>query len=189
MEEKMATETTPPSDVLAGLKIIDVDPPLSDPADLWTSRAPAHYRDLVPRQQPVNGRMRWVVGEDIDLGGTGASSVVDRDGEKMYGVGWMKLRVDEVHDASSQIPARIEMMDRLGVYAQIMYPNVAGFGNQAFLGVDDAALRLVCAQIYNDAGAEFQEQSGERVFPMALVPWWDIDAAVDEVRRCAGMGL
>jgi predicted TIM-barrel fold metal-dependent hydrolase len=24
---------------------------------------------------------------------------------------------------------------------------------------------------------------------MALVPWWDIDAAVDEVRRCSAMGL
>jgi predicted TIM-barrel fold metal-dependent hydrolase len=176
-------------DVFAGIKIIDVDTHLSEPADLWTARAPAKYRDLVPRQVEVGGRMRWIVGEDIDLGGTGASSVIDRDGGKLYGVGFLKLPVHEVHESSSQIPARLAMMDRLGVYAQIMYPNVAGFGNQAFLRVDDAALRLVCAQIYNDAAAEFQEASGERVFPMALVPWWDVDAAVAEVRRCAGMGL
>ena len=185
----MATETTQPDDVLAGLKIIDVDTHLSEPADLWTSRAPARYRDLVPRQAERHGRMRWIVGDDIDIGGTGASSVIDRDGGKMYGVGWMKLPVHEVHDASSQVPARLAMMDRLGVHAQVMYPNVAGFGNQAFLQVDDAGLRLACAQIYNDAGAEFQEASGERIFPMALVPWWDIGAALDEVRRCAGMGL
>jgi predicted TIM-barrel fold metal-dependent hydrolase len=185
----MATETTQPDDVLAGLRIIDVDTHLSEPADLWTSRAPERYRDLVPRQAERDGRMRWIVGDDIDIGGTGASSVIDRDGGKMYGVGWMKLPVDEVHDASSQVPARLAMMDRLGVHAQVMYPNVAGFGNQAFLRVDDAGLRLACAQIYNDAGAEFQEASGERIFPMALVPWWDIGAALEEVRRCAGMGL
>ena len=37
-------------DILAGLKIIDTDTHLSEPADLWTSRAPARYRDEVPRQ-------------------------------------------------------------------------------------------------------------------------------------------
>jgi predicted TIM-barrel fold metal-dependent hydrolase len=178
-----------PDGVFAGLRIIDVDTHLSEPADLWTARAPAKYRDLVPRQQEIDGRIRWIVGDDIELGGAGASSVIDRQGGKMYGVGWMKMPVQEVHDASSQIPARVAMMDHLGVYAQIMYPNVAGFGNQAFLRVDDAALRLVCAQIYNDAAAEFQETSGLRIFPMALVPWWDVDAAVAEVRRCAALGL
>ena len=183
------TEQAPELDVLAGIKIIDADTHLSEPADLWTSRAPARYRDLVPQQRQINGRGRWVIGGDIDLGGTGASSVVDPQGEKTYGVGWMKLDVSEVHAASSQIPARLAMMDRLGVYAQIMYPNLAGFGNQAFLRVQDPELRLLCAQIYNDAGAEHQEQSGQRIFTMALVPWWDIDAAVQEVRRCAAMGL
>jgi uncharacterized protein len=176
-------------DTLAGLKIIDVDSHLSEPADLWTSRAPARYRDLVPRQHEVNGRTRWVVGEDIDLGGTGASSVIDVESAKMYGVGWMKLPATEVHAASSQPVARTAMLDHLGIHAQVMYPNLAGFGNQAFLRVGDEALRLACAQIYNDAGAEFQEATGQRVFPMALVPWWDIHAAVDEVRRCAAMGL
>ncbi len=183
------TEQAPELDVLAGIKIIDADTHLSEPADLWTSRAPARYRDLVPQQRQINGRGRWVIGGDIDLGGTGASSVVDPQGGKTYGVGWMKLDVSEVHAASSQIPARLAMMDRLGVYAQIMYPNLAGFGNQAFLRVQDPELRLLCAQIYNDAGAEHQEQSGQRIFTMALVPWWDIDAAVQEVRRCAAMGL
>ncbi len=183
------TITEPDLDILAGLKIIDTDTHLSEPADLWTSRAPARFRDLVPRQQLVNGRGRWIIGGDIDLGGTGASSVVAPDGSKMYGVGWMKLPVDEVHEASSKVPARVAMMDHMGVHAQIVYPNVAGFGNQAFLQVQDRELRLLCAQIYNDAGAEHQEASGGRMFTMALVPWWDIVDAVAEVRRCAAMGL
>jgi predicted TIM-barrel fold metal-dependent hydrolase len=184
-----APTATGEDDLLAGLRIIDTDTHLSEPADLWTSRAPARLRDKVPQQVDVGGRRRWVIDGDIDLGGTGAASVVDPDGNKMYGVGWMKLSHTEVHAASSQIPARIEMMDRMGVYAQIMYPNLAGFGNQSFLQVDDPELRLLCAQIYNDAGAEHQDASGDRIFTMALVPWWDIDAAVAEVRRCADLGL
>ena len=176
-------------DVLAGLRIIDVDTHLSEPADLWTSRAPARYRDVVPRQAERNGRMRWIVGDDIDIGGTGASSVIDRDGGKMYGVGWMKLPVDEVHDASSQVPARLAMMDRLGVHAQVMYPNV---GRVRQPGVPAGAGRRAAARLRGDLQRRRRGVPGgvgPAIFPMALVPWWDIAAALDEVRRCAGMGL
>jgi uncharacterized protein len=73
--------------------------------------------------------------------------------------------------------------------AQIMYPNLAGFGNQNFLRVPDPELRLVCVRIYNDAMAEMQEVSGQRLFPMALMPWWDIQASVTETERCQALGL
>ena len=74
-------------------------------------------------------------------------------------------------------------MDEAGIYAQIVYPNVIGFGGQNTAQVDPE-LRLVSTQIYNDAMAELQEESGDRLCPMALLPWWDIDAAVKETRRC-----
>ena len=80
----------------------------------------------------MNGRKRWIIGGDIDLGGAGAASVVDPDGDKIYGIGWLKLSVDEVHAASSQIPARLRLMDEVGVHAQIVYPNAVGFGGQRF---------------------------------------------------------
>jgi predicted TIM-barrel fold metal-dependent hydrolase len=37
--------------------------------------------------------------------------------------------------------------------------------------------------------AETQANSNNRVFPMALMPWWDVQAAVNEAKRCAKMGL
>ena len=37
--------------------------------------------------------------------------------------------------------------------------------------------------------AEIQERSGERLFPMAIVPWWDIDGVGREVQRARGLGL
>ena len=36
---------------------------------------------------------------------------------------------------------------------------------------------------------EMQEASGGRLYPMALLPWWDIDASIKEAERIAGMGL
>jgi predicted TIM-barrel fold metal-dependent hydrolase len=87
-------------------------------------------------------------------------------------------------------------MDDNGIWAQIIYPNVLGFAGQGRspMGAPrrepvDADLRLVSTQIYNDAMAEMQAESGGRLLPMALLPWWDIDLAVKEAERCRTMGM
>ena len=49
--------------------------------------------------------------------------------------------------------------------------------------VEDGNLRLACAQIYNDAMAEIQADSNNRLLPMALMPWWNIEQSVAEVPR------
>ena len=54
--------------------------------------------------------------------------------------------------------------------------------------VDDE-LRRACVDIFNDAMAEFQAESGQRIFPMALMPWWDVKLAVKEIERAKRMGL
>jgi predicted TIM-barrel fold metal-dependent hydrolase len=79
-------------------------------------------------------------------------------------------------------------MDSQGIHAQITYPNVMGFGGQNAMRVDEA-LRTASIQIYNDAMAELQEESGERIFPMATLPWWNVTTSVAETERCAKMGL
>lgn len=172
-----------------GLKVIDTDSHWSEPYDLWTSRAPAAYVDRVPQMGERNGRRRWWFDGDIAIGLPIASSVVDPNGEKITGTAFFDLDNDMVHRASFDAEARLEMLDHLGIHAQVMYPNVAGFGNQNFLKSPDDMLRLVSVQIYNDALAEFQNDTGERVFGMALLPWWDLEAAVDEIRRVHANGL
>jgi len=175
--------------ILDGLKIIDTDSHWSEPYDLWTSRAPAKYRDRVPRMETRAGKRRWWFDDAIPIGLPIASSVVDPDGEKVTGTVFFDFDNEMVHRASYDAEARVEMLDQLGLEAQIMYPNVAGFGNQNFLKSPDDALRLISVEIYNDALAEFQEASGQRVFGMALLPWWDLDAAVREIERCHANGL
>ena len=45
------------NDIFAGIKVIDVDTHISEPRDLWTSRAPAKWRDRVPQMRMLDGRM------------------------------------------------------------------------------------------------------------------------------------
>ena len=175
--------------VLDDVKVIDTDTHWSEPYDLWTSRAPAKYVDRVPQMGERNGARRWWFDGDIPIGLPIASSVIDTDGQKITGTAFFEMDNEMVHRASFDAEARVAMMDTLGIHAQIMYPNVAGFGNQNFLKSPDDMLRRISVEIYNDALAEFQDATGQRVFGMALLPWWDLDAAVAEIQRAHDNGL
>ena len=167
------------------LKVIDTDSHWSEPYDLWTSRAPAKWKDRVPQMEERDGKRRWWFDGNIPIGLPIASSVIGQDGTKVTGTAFFDMDNDVVHRASFDPDARVSMLDSLGIHAQIMYPNVAGFGNQNFLKSSDEALRLISVEIYNDALAE----TGERVFGMALLPWWNLDAAVKEIERAHANGL
>jgi predicted TIM-barrel fold metal-dependent hydrolase len=174
---------------LEELRIIDTDAHISEPHDLWTSRAPASWRDRLPRVEQIDGEGHWVVDRDVDLGRAGPVSVVAKDGAKSRGTEFFDWRHDDVHVASYDMVARLSVLDRFGIYAQIIYPNLAGFGNQKFVSLEDDELRLLCATVYNDAMAEIQAETGDRILPMALMPWWNIEHCVGEVERTARMGL
>jgi predicted TIM-barrel fold metal-dependent hydrolase len=170
------------------VRIIDADTHLTEPPDLWSSRAPARYADRLPRVEVIDGHDTWVF-DGVVLGGAGTSSVIDRDGAKHLGMSFVGLGYEGIHQGAWNLGPRLRYMDEQGIWAQIVYPNSIGFGGQHFYENPDAALRLAAVQIYNDASAEMQEASGDRLFAMAITPWWDVEACVAEIRRAAAMGL
>ncbi len=172
----------------AGIKVIDTDTHLSEPFDLWTSRAPAKFKDRVPQVREIKGKPTWVINGDVPLGGAGPVSVIRKNGEKIRGWGFARLRMEEAHPGCFDIKERLRYMDESGVWAQIIYPNFLGFGGQRATQLPED-LRLLCFQIYNDAMAELQQESGNRMFPMTMLPWWDIELSVKEAIRCHKMGL
>ncbi|MBV1917170.1 MAG: amidohydrolase [Sphingomonadaceae bacterium] len=172
-----------------GRKVVDVDTHLTEPHDLWTSRAPASIRDRVPQVKDVDGQRSWVIDGDLVINqGARPASTIGRDGIKLPGLDFMDLSFDSCHPASHSTSDRVELMDATGIAAQVIYPNILGFGGQNAAKVDPE-LRLACIEIYNDAMAEMQQDSGQRIFPMALLPWWDVKQAVAEIERTQAMGL
>ena len=68
------------------IPVIDIDSHYNEPPDLWTSRAPAKYRDLLPRVvKEDDGREHWVVGDGMNFGPLGIA-VVRKDGSKARGI-------------------------------------------------------------------------------------------------------
>jgi predicted TIM-barrel fold metal-dependent hydrolase len=138
-------------------------------------------RERVLHVKRVNGQDRWFIEGDIDFGQVG-TTIIDPEGGKILGRLGLST-YDELHEASWDVKARHALMDRLGIWAQIVYPNAIGFSATQFLRVRDRDLRNLCIRIYNDAVAEWQRESNGRLFPQALVPFWDIELATKEAQR------
>jgi predicted TIM-barrel fold metal-dependent hydrolase len=181
------TVTADPGGVLAGIKVIDCDAHWNEPPDLWTSRAPARLKDRMPQLREVDGLSRWFIdGEDV---GPMGASVVTEDLDKIHYRVSLE-RFDMIDRAGYEADLRLKRMDEAGLYAQIVYPNGAGFTGSNFATVKDPAVRLACVKIYNDAIAEWQEESGGRLLPQAIIPPWDRDEAAEETERVIGeLGL
>ncbi|MBV9659943.1 MAG: amidohydrolase [Acidimicrobiales bacterium] len=138
-----------------------------------------------------DGRLMWAIGDDY-LFMAGGASFVDTAGDKvpmfqtdiLSGMSW-----EHIHAASYDVTARLEMLDELGIWAQVVYPNTMGFAAYALVQGLDRSLSAMIVSLYNDAAAEWQESSGGRLFPQAVLPFWDIAASVKEAERVADMGL
>jgi predicted TIM-barrel fold metal-dependent hydrolase len=178
-------ETRPAGD----LRVVDADTHLTEPWDLWTSRAPSSYEDRVPRVTKVNGKDTWVF-DGAELGPARAGGCIRKDGSKIHNAEEMfSLPVGFGHAGASEVGPRLALMDELGIWAHLVYPNTIGFGGQRFMECNDEKLRGLVVTIFNDAMAEIQEVSGQRLFPMGLLPWWDVDASLEEMERIRKLGL
>jgi len=183
-----SAERNPKPEAFSEVRIVDADSHISEWADLWTARAPARFRDRVPQIKLIDGKPRWVIDGDKSLGVSSAIAAVLKDGAKEGGMKFLERGLEEVHPGSYDVKARVAYLDSVGISAQIAYPNILGFGGQkAFLV--DPELRAVSTEIFNDAMAEFQADSGDRIFPMTLLPWWDMERSIAEARRGRKMGL
>jgi uncharacterized protein len=169
---------------MSGYTIIDADTHVTESADLWTSRAPARLRDRVPHiESDADGSQKWVVGGSRPLATAGMTATA--------GVGTFNnppKTFEEMHPGAYNAKARLKYMDQMGIWAMVMYPNVGGFGAQQFLKLNDPELMLTCVQIYNDWQTEWASADSRRLLPITSIPFWDVAAAVKEVRRCAAMG-
>jgi predicted TIM-barrel fold metal-dependent hydrolase len=166
--------------------VIDTDTHISEPGDLWTSRLPAKFRKRCPRivRDAETQVEVWQIGDGDGFLPVGFTAVAGWEGEYPNA----PRNMDEVPLAAHDAKARLEYMDSLGIWAMALYPNVGGFGSQAFLSLDDRALMLACVQAYNDFLLDWIEPAPRRFIPVMATPFWDVDASVKEIERCAARG-
>jgi predicted TIM-barrel fold metal-dependent hydrolase len=186
--------------------LVDVDAHVLESPDLWSSRLPDRYRDLGPRlvHAPA-GEVKLVDGRYLERPGTEGPDVAWWRYEetatqlKRYiaaaGVPADEVTMEGITYADTRpgcwLPAeRLKDMDLGGVQAQMCFPNYPRFCGQMFLWGKDKELSRLCVEAYNDwMVEEWCGSSGGRLIPLCLVPLWDVELAVAEVRRNAARGV
>ena len=172
---------------LEGIKIVDCDTHITEAPDLFTSRAPAALKDKVPYVKlDADGVERWYVG-DRNFGTMGGN-VIRKDNNKLLGrLAFPKL--EQAHPGGHLVKERLQAMDDMGVYAQIGFQNSGVTQAGSLMTLGDPELALTIVKLYNDASVDIQEQSNNRIFNMAHLPFWDKNELEKEARRCVDMGL
>ena len=103
-----------------GIKIVDCDTHFTEPADLWTSHAPAGMKDKMPHVRRINGADQWFVG-DKHFGSIGGN-VIAKDHNKLLGRLAFQ-NYDQINPGSYDVKERLKDMDAMGVWAQICFQN------------------------------------------------------------------
>ena len=157
--------------------VIDVDTHVTEPPDTFVSRVPAKFKDRVPRvERTKEGKDHWFVSGEM-FSSVGMTAVA----------GWPEpfpngpSVFEEIHPAAYDASERLKLMDEQGIWAQVLYPNVGGFGAQHFLKLKDRELMLACVQAYNNFQLDWISPDPRRFVAVVSTPFWDIDDTVAEV--------
>ena len=181
-----AAEPAQKAPIYQRIKIIDVDSHISEPENLWTNRVSTQrWGDLVPHVQfdPKINEDRWFMGGKPFMPTAGAAMAGWKEAPPKH-----PASLQEADHGSFNAKDRLERLDEYGIWAQVVYPNVGGFGSGNFLSLKEPELMLQCTQAYNDFLAEWCATDSKRLLPIMAMPFWDVDLCVKEMERCAKMG-
>ena len=134
------------TDLFDRYKVIDVDTHVTEPPDVWTARVPASLRDKVPHIERHDGQDAWFA-DGIRIGAPGYFSMAGFDGVLPTLV---PPTYDDIPPAMYDSAARLRFLDEEGIDAEVLYPNVGGFGNGYFSTLADRPFALSCVRVYND---------------------------------------
>jgi uncharacterized protein len=167
-------------------QIIDCDAHFSEPADLWSSRAPGSLAARMPVQKTHDGVTAWYI-DDKPWASIGGNTIT-HGMEKVLGTNTVQP-FDAVDISSWSVKHRLELLDVMGIEAQILYPNGIGFSSNHIFAIEDAEIRTVVLQVYNDFLVDVQNESGGRLLPQGLLPIWDMELTTREMTRLIDKGI
>ena len=168
------------------IRVVDADTHVLEPPDLWTNHMPKEFLDRAPviRWDEKADQEMWFLGDRAIFPALKAAHY----GWHEYAPGAPK-RWAEANVAAWDVKERLARMDEYGVYAQVLYPNVAMFGADRQSTEADREFQTVLNRAYNDWQAEWTSAAPDRLLPMISLPFWDLEESLREVQRCGEMGF
>jgi predicted TIM-barrel fold metal-dependent hydrolase len=162
--------------------IFDTDEHITEPPDFWTSRMSKKWGTRVPHViDDEQWGQAWSY-DDVWIRPFGLQSVGSEDPRK---IGPVKS-YDELDPGCFEPKARVEVLDRDGIGATLIFPSILGSCSV----VRDDELYLDCVRTYNDALWDWcQEGDPERLYAVAQIPAIGVEQAMEELQRAAKKGF
>lgn len=189
-------------------KIISVDDHLVEPPHLWEKWLPEKFKERGPRVERRRvGDIKFIGGEkmyEYELDAKDApwgdvwfyEDLVHPNKRHVASVGFdrddmeaVPITYDEMRPGCYDPKARVEDMEANHVEMSLSFPTFPRFCGQTFKEAKDKELALACVEAYNNFMIEeWCGDSGGALIPLGIIPLWDIDLAVAEVKRNVARG-
>ncbi len=168
------------------LILVSVDDHIVEPPDMYENHLTEAQKSFAPvMRKDKSGADYWVY-EGRRTGAIGLNAVAGRVKEEY---GCEPTSLEQMRAGSWDIHARIEDMNANGILASLNFPSVVLFDGALFHQFENKKNALTLLQAYNDW--HIDEWCGTRPgrqIPLALVPYWSIEATVAEIKRVAAKG-
>ncbi len=166
--------------------VVDMDSHVLEPADLWETYLEPRYRERAIRiRRNDAGLEELIVDNEVLMAGRLASlGGVEHDAGELF----MRPELpyaEACPRASYDTAARVALLDEWGVDAGVVFPTIGILWDKA----DDPELAMAYARAYNNWQWDFASPAIDRIVPIAQIPLYDVELAVEELKRCLKLGF
>jgi len=166
--------------------LVSVDDHITEPGDVFDRHLTGAALASAPKLKTTEAGTNYWEYNGIQIPSVGLNAVVGRPPEE-YGM--EPTSFAQLREGCYDVHARIRDMNVNGIAASLNFPSFTGLDGGLFYAAPDKATGLRHLQAYNDWHVD--EWCGAypgRFIPCGLLPLWDMDAAVAEVKRLADKG-
>jgi predicted TIM-barrel fold metal-dependent hydrolase len=174
-----------------GFPVFDADSHVVEPREVWEKYLEPEYRTLgrhaLWREEGKLGSYLKVNGKVFrdTMNSNIPRHAIWRPGMTWDAVGALDpTRRHAMTEGASNPQARLRDMDAMGVDQEFIYPTWFAEG---FHLVEDPDTAYALARAYNNWMADFCAAAPERLFAAAMIPLQNMDYALEELRRAAGI--
>ena len=105
--------------------------------------------------------------------------------KRRVGAGHSANSLNESRPGGQDPTLRVDEMKQDGVSAEVLFPTLG----LRLYAQEDAELQEACFRVYNDWLIDYCSVAPERLFGVACVSMYNIDHAIEEMRRCKDAGM
>jgi predicted TIM-barrel fold metal-dependent hydrolase len=168
--------------------IVSVDDHAVEPPEAFIRHYPADKKDRAPKIIDKNGQDVWSWNDAI-YPTIGLNAVVGRPRAE-YGM--EPTRFSQLRPGCFDAKARVDDMNVNGVLGSLNFPTMPSFAGGVFVAAAQNAPdeALLAVRAWNDWHVqEWCASAPGRFIPMCLIPSWDMDATLAEMKRMSDLGV